>query len=93
MASTLCFPGDLSRSRDGLTQALRLGAAPESVRQALPHVGAHQGVARVAREDGRGPKHGQSPDLVAVAGKGQASAGDDCKANRNGVTPSAHRVA
>lgn len=60
--------------RGARTQAPRLGAAPQPARQALSHVGPHQRVARVAREYGRGPVHGQRPDLVAVGGEGQASA-------------------
>lgn len=57
----------------GLTQTSCLRAAPEAVGQALAHVRAHQGVARVAGEDGGGPEHRQSADLVTVRGKGQAA--------------------
>lgn len=60
-----------------LTQGLRLGAAPEPVGQALVHRCAHQGVACVAGEDGHGPVHRQRPDLIAIGGRGQASARDD----------------
>lgn len=62
-----------------LTQAARLGAAPQPVREALPDVGPHERVPRVAREYGGGPVRRQRPDLVPVRGAGQASARDDWK--------------
>lgn len=59
------------------TQASDLSPAPEPVGHALPHPGAHQGVASVAGEDGSGPVTGEGPDLVPVGRRGQLPAGDN----------------